>query len=667
MKWLHISDLHYNPPGQTYDTGKMREKLYEYIDKNNMSVNEVFFTGDFRFAKDANSVTAVQAASELRDIASRAGVTKNSHIHIVPGNHDFTRIEGVGNDKRTPTLDNARARYSDSGVFTGMVDGVGISYIDYLWNRFDFFRDVANELGSIMWQDSGLHHIREFSGYRVIYLNTAIACGRDDDRGYLVIGYENLYQILKDCNKSIPGIVLGHHELASFPASERNKIIDILNNNNVVLYLCGDAHGGDAVSFGSFVQITAGCLSIADKTEPVFYIGEISDAGIWIKAYKYDKWHPGWSPSDPITDEIMEKLIQAVPIPTPNILISEFETKTNKMKPISKDTGLHDIIADEILRRVSAGIPPNSTNDFSDALARTLMLTGLEGLFTYCGKGFVRAFDQLSEYSGNSKTPHYESVASFWYEGVDNSNSNDKIYPGSVISINGVVSLFIPLCPRHPRAIPGKKAETWINLRKAEKEGTSTLDFGTRDFVLWNDGVLIPPKNIMRKAIIGLSDKFGYVGHGCLPLIIDLSNHNALEIYDKLVDEQPTGYEAFVKGRVTPFSIHIAQDFGLAYDGLADNNEYPNYVLEVFELKLTKRHGILTGTMWVGYNDNSIFPIYCHLLNKSEYRKALAALSAEFKTDSGKVIAVHDTDPYELINLGNPRLNQYLIDILNKI
>lgn len=298
-----------------------------------------------------------------------------------------------------------------------------------------------------------------------------------------------------------------------------------------------------------------------------------------------------------------------------------------------------------------------------DLITTTLIQTGLQGLFTCCGKGMVRAFKSLSEYCGNAKYPLYGSVSSFWYEGVD----NDGLNTGAGIRVEGVASLFIPLCPRHPRSIPGKQANTWIEMKKKEKQDEEKYDFVTQDFILWNDGVLVPPKTKDGKAIIGLSDKYGYVGHGCLPLIIDTKNKKLNEVYKKLVDEQPAGYEATVKGRLVPFTINVAQDFGLAYITQNDTQEiiYPDFVLETFEITLKRRHSILTGTMWMGYDDNDIFPIYCHLLDKNEYNRALVALSAEYKTRQNKVVAVHDTNPFQYVNKGMPRLNEYLLDTFN--
>lgn len=304
-----------------------------------------------------------------------------------------------------------------------------------------------------------------------------------------------------------------------------------------------------------------------------------------------------------------------------------------------------------------------------DYLTQVLLELGLEGLFTYCGKGLVRAFKSLSEYCGNNKTPLFESVSEFWYDGVDNDNNNEKIdrvKEEDIIRIQGVVSLFIPLCPRHPKAIPGKQAKTWITLHNESAHNRTDIDFGTKDFALWNDGILVPPQNITnRKAVIGLSDKYGYVGHGCIPLVIDLSNKSHMELYRRLIDEQPVGFEAVIKGRVKPFTIDLARDFDIPFIVSEDIqlNDYPNYVIEVYEINVGNRHKVLTGTMWVGYEDNRIYPIYCHLLNKSEYRKASTALSAEFGKNS--IIAVHDAEPYELIYRRKPILNEGLENMLN--
>jgi hypothetical protein len=298
-----------------------------------------------------------------------------------------------------------------------------------------------------------------------------------------------------------------------------------------------------------------------------------------------------------------------------------------------------------------------------DIISNTLITWGLEGLFTYCAKGVGGAFSHISETCGIDKPSKYSSVSSFWYDGVD----HEGLQVGVKIRLSGVVSLYIPLCPRHPRSIPGKRVQTWIDMRKSNT--IPSQDFATQDFVLWNDGVIAPPKSGTQKAIIGLSDKYGYVGHGCLPLIIDLKNQKLKEIYNKLVNEKPIGYEAVVTGRLVPFTIDLARDFGVVLPSRENSSvlDYPNFALEVFEIKLFKVHHILTGTVWLGYETNNIYPIYCHLLNKEENQQALVALSAEYGASKSSIIAVHDPSPFQLIHKSVPILNEKLIESFRKL
>ena len=146
MKWLHISDLHYDPKVSNFDTRQLLSKLEEYIEDHGITVDEIFYTGDFRFAKTqaATAENARLSANKLKVLASKAGVASSS-IHIVPGNHDLERGD-------ISLLDQAYGLYS-YGEFSGFVDHMGrrLCCADYLWNRFQFFLLVAAELDNQIW------------------------------------------------------------------------------------------------------------------------------------------------------------------------------------------------------------------------------------------------------------------------------------------------------------------------------------------------------------------------------------------------------------------------------------------------------------------------------------------------------------------------------------
>ncbi|MCL2044878.1 MAG: tetratricopeptide repeat protein [Oscillospiraceae bacterium] len=326
MKWLHISDLHYNPSNSNFDTRLLLSKLNEYV-KDNIIVDEVIYTGDFRFAKeqDATEENARLAAEKLFEIANNAGVSDPRHIHIVPGNHDLERGDAA-------LIDMAYRQYAN-GDFTGILtyNETELSCIDYLTGRFKFFEMVAAELSNQVWVDTSTddhnkyHRIATVAGmFNVVYLNTAIGSGKNGERSNLLVGYEHIHNMFIAKDNNLPTIVLGHHGLGCFTRRERERIIEIFRQNNVLLYLCGDEHIGGIDEYGSMMQLTSGCLDQKETgVEPTFYTGEINQNGVpIITAYTYlNGAYPGWSKSDPMNEKIEDWIVKSFPSTATKILI----------------------------------------------------------------------------------------------------------------------------------------------------------------------------------------------------------------------------------------------------------------------------------------------------------------------------------------------------------
>ncbi|MDR2711766.1 MAG: metallophosphoesterase [Clostridiales bacterium] len=99
MRWLHLSDIHYNPKKDGSSTNNLRKCLIPYLLKKDIQVNELFITGDFRFAKeqpdtDENALAAVNFIKEIAinvGVKDRKGNADVKYIHIIPGNHDLER------------------------------------------------------------------------------------------------------------------------------------------------------------------------------------------------------------------------------------------------------------------------------------------------------------------------------------------------------------------------------------------------------------------------------------------------------------------------------------------------------------------------------------------------------------------------------------------------
>ena len=323
MKWLHISDLHCNPKTENFDTKQILGKLKQYITEERISVDNVFYTGDFRFAKTQTKKTetadAKNAADQLREIAGLAGVRDPGRIHIVPGNHDLDRAEGTEDAYLLKGIYDLYSR--NSGAFPDTINhgGTEINALEYLSGRFAFFENVARELGNQVWTGDVLrkqiHCSRAYAGYNILYLNTAIASNGGGERGSLVVGYEHIHKALEGLNTRLPTIALGHHGLDCFERKEAGKIKALFRGRNIRIYLCGDAHVGDADMADDALQITAGCLRQNNRGEQIFYVGTMGNDGVpAVQAHRYlDGAHSGWSDNKPLTKATAERIMKIFP------------------------------------------------------------------------------------------------------------------------------------------------------------------------------------------------------------------------------------------------------------------------------------------------------------------------------------------------------------------
>ena len=326
MKWLHISDLHYNPKTENFDTKRLLEDLKGYIRDKQISADDVFYTGDFRFAKTQTEETEIadakNAADQLREIAELAGVRDPERIHIVPGNHDLDRAKKTEDAALFKGIYDQYSR--NNGAFPDIINhgGTEINALEYLSGRFAFFEHVARELKNHVWTGDVLrkqiHCLRAYAHFNILYLNTAIASNDDGERGSLVAGYEHIHkalEALEALDERLPTIALGHHGFRCFESKEASRIKALFRDNNIRIYLCGDAHVGDADMADDVLQITAGCLCQSNSDEPVFHVGTIeNDEARRVQAYAYlGGTRPGWSINDPLTKVADERIRKIFP------------------------------------------------------------------------------------------------------------------------------------------------------------------------------------------------------------------------------------------------------------------------------------------------------------------------------------------------------------------
>ena len=85
LRWLHLSDLHFNFTG--YETDWLRDQLFLKLEEFKGSVDFLVVTGDLLF-KFGSTFEGVEAF--LIKLIQRLNISKDN-VFIVPGNHDFKR------------------------------------------------------------------------------------------------------------------------------------------------------------------------------------------------------------------------------------------------------------------------------------------------------------------------------------------------------------------------------------------------------------------------------------------------------------------------------------------------------------------------------------------------------------------------------------------------
>ena len=109
IRWLHISDLHFN--NDDMSTSLLREALPEYLKNDYIHCDYVFCTRDIRTANaDPNKFTD-EAAQYLIDFCAAVG-TGLDRLFIVAGNHDVDR-NIAGRDEAVRRICFQRAGYHD--------------------------------------------------------------------------------------------------------------------------------------------------------------------------------------------------------------------------------------------------------------------------------------------------------------------------------------------------------------------------------------------------------------------------------------------------------------------------------------------------------------------------------------------------------------------------
>ena len=245
MRWLHISDLH-------FDEESAKQNYFEKAIEKRSKPDFIVVTGDLRtypqnarsnkfkfpLTKETNSYA--QANIFLQQLLDHWHLSKND-IFLVPGNHD---VDVIPKYRALRALSNGTATlppYSNGQKSSFMIKGIHLSkrFCEYAEFIRGFFGDTHEAS-----QDSAGVFIRTWgSKINILHANTALYSTRNNFRESHVLDTFALSSLkLDDEQKKLPTIFLGHHSFFRLEQYLQDDVKTALENLNVVAYLCGDKH-----------------------------------------------------------------------------------------------------------------------------------------------------------------------------------------------------------------------------------------------------------------------------------------------------------------------------------------------------------------------------------------------------------------------------------------
>lgn len=92
MKFLHISDLHFNI--KNYDSDRMRKQFISDLKRMKLQIDFILITGDILYKYKENATTRNNLVDYIFEIAKSCNCSRKK-IYICPGNHDVSRTENA--------------------------------------------------------------------------------------------------------------------------------------------------------------------------------------------------------------------------------------------------------------------------------------------------------------------------------------------------------------------------------------------------------------------------------------------------------------------------------------------------------------------------------------------------------------------------------------------
>ena len=301
FRWLHISDLHFDPRGDGANTLDLRRTLLSFL--RDRPVDALFITGDLRFAKNQKDTSLKEDAQDvvtyIKKIATSVGIQDFNSVYMVPGNHDLTR--SAARSKNVEEIIKNYGRIEDAIISEANVA--------QSLNYFSFYQRCEELLYGEQRMCSG-NEIHKFitvsDSVNLLLLNTCIVSGNNNEEEHLIIGRKHLTELLEKSNiinAELPTIALAHHGTEMICISERIKLRELLDEFGISLYLCGHVHKPGMQKFGNNInEFAVGCIKDDRGVKASFTLGKLDNNIATIELFNWESSY--WSERTAKTETI---------------------------------------------------------------------------------------------------------------------------------------------------------------------------------------------------------------------------------------------------------------------------------------------------------------------------------------------------------------------------
>jgi 3',5'-cyclic AMP phosphodiesterase CpdA len=247
ITWVHLSDLHFCS-GWNQDRQDVLRALTKDVEKIAKPIDFAILTGDVGRTGIGDDYAAVRRWFE-EDFFASTGLDW-PRVHVVPGNHDVDRrIANAAIYSKILAADSSEE--FDVALRDVWRHAPSQEFIHRKFSAFSAFVASTNVIGFCAPAASWGSHVVRYNGFalHIGHINTAWAAGYEgDDQQRLIVGSEQLADVLRDGAQAHAVLLIGHHPPETLHRADQRSFRHVMERD-VDFYLCGHVHDPAAEGF----------------------------------------------------------------------------------------------------------------------------------------------------------------------------------------------------------------------------------------------------------------------------------------------------------------------------------------------------------------------------------------------------------------------------------